>query len=59
MKVRTLSVICLLTCLVVAAPTLAQRGAGPGRPFDGDLVRRLGTERARSESGHCGFEMGR
>ena len=26
MKVRTLSVICLLTCLVVAAPTLAQRG---------------------------------
>ena len=58
MKVRTLSVICLLTCLVVAAPTLAQRGPA-SRPFDGDLVRRLGTERARSESGHCGFEMGR
>ena len=35
MKVRTLSVICLLTCLVVAAPTLAQRGPAQGDPLTG------------------------
>ena len=35
MKVRTLSVICLLTCLVVAAPTLAQRGPAQSDPLTG------------------------
>jgi hypothetical protein len=35
MKVRTLSVICLLTCLVVAAPTLAQRGPAQADPLTG------------------------
>jgi hypothetical protein len=35
MKVRTLSVICLLTCLVIAAPTLAQRGPAQSDPLTG------------------------
>lgn len=35
MKVRTLSVICLLACLVIALPTLAQRGAAPADPLTG------------------------
>ena len=35
MKVRTLSVICLLACLVVALPTFAQRGAAPADPLTG------------------------
>jgi hypothetical protein len=35
MRVRTLSVICLLACLVIAVPTLAQRGAAPADPLTG------------------------
>ena len=35
MRVRTLSVICLLACLVTAIPTLAQRGAAPADPVTG------------------------
>ena len=45
MKVRTLSVICLLTCLVVAAPTLAQRGPAQADPLTGTWSGDWGTTR--------------